>query len=311
MVYNTIRERSTSSAGQWVAGRLMLAALALVATTLATGDVVLQANELQPEVAWQTDYASAVHSAQRQGKYLLVVFYRDPLRDLRQIQLAVLADPLRQFLDRYVPCQTSTESRIVIQGQQQRLLDHPAFEELAGGPGLAVIDYANPGQPQYGDVVSILPFTPGKYYRYQPQHLRVLLDLPPGTLTQRTMIFAVRIHPERPASTDGEHDRSLAVEAESHSEYQARIRVQGHHNWGWRFHRIVARLGGGLRATEVVAESWPGERLVDAAVDCVYSWRQSPGHWSAVRGRHVRYAYDIRRGSNGIWYATGIFGHRR
>jgi hypothetical protein len=58
----------------------------------------------------------------------------------------------------------------------------------------------------------------------------------------------------------------------------------------------------------VVAESWPGQELVEACVDCVHSWRQSSGHWSAVQGRQRAFGYDIRRGFNGIWYATGIFG---
>jgi hypothetical protein len=39
----------------------------------------------------------------------------------------------------------------------------------------------------------------------------------------------------------------------------------------------------------------------------VASWRQSSGHWRAVSGHHAAYGYDIRRGGNGIWYATGIF----
>ena len=304
MVNNTRSIRAEWGACGGMMGVILAAFIILRGTTLG-------ANELLPVVEWQNDYRAALRNAKAQRKYLLVVFYRDPAKDLRQLQLAVLADPLRQLLDRYVPCQLSTETRVVIDGRELRLLDHAAFEELGGGPGLAIIDFAHPNQPQYGYVVSILPFTPGRYYKYEPRHLRVVLDLPPGTLTQRTLIFAVRIHPERPASTDGDYDPLLAKEAESHSQYQASIRVQGHHNWGWRFQRIVARLGGGLRAQEVCAESWPGERLVDAAVDCVLSWRQSPGHWSAVRSPQVRYGYDMRRGNNGIWYATGIFGNRR
>lgn len=304
MVYNMLARQRTGLVRWFRLACLVCAALAMQGAGVGASD-------LAPPVEWMTDYGAAVRSAQKQRKYLLLVFYADESRDLKQVQLAVLADPLRQLLDRYVPCQLSVDTRVVVEGKEQRLLDHAAFEALGGEPGLAIIDYANPDQPHYGFVVSALPFTPGRYYRYDPKHLRVLLDLPPGTLTQRTLIFAVRIHPERPASTDGEYDPVLAKEAESHSQYQARIRLQGHHNWGWRFQRIVARLGGGLRAQEVCAESWPGERLVDAAVDCVQSWRQSPGHWSAVRSRQIRYGYDMRRGSNGIWYATGIFGNRR
>jgi hypothetical protein len=58
---------------------------------------------------------------------------------------------------------------------------------------------------------------------------------------------------------------------------------------------------------EIVAESWPGQGLTDACVDCVQSWRQSSGHWRNVRTPHGSYGYDIRQGANGIWYATGIF----
>jgi hypothetical protein len=115
------------------------------------------------------------------------------------------------------------------------------------------------------------------------------------------MILAVRLHPENPRSTEGFCDPGLCGEAESHSAHQARIRRQGHHGWETR----SQRLGGA--AAEVCAESWENQDLLDSCVDCVASWRQSPGHWRGVSGSHSAYGYDIRRGSNGIWYATGIF----
>ncbi len=120
------------------------------------------------------------------------------------------------------------------------------------------------------------------------------------------MIWAVRIHPESPASTAGSFNRALEDSAMEHSEYQARIGVQGHQGWESRFQHVVsaAHASG---ASEVVAESWPSQDLIDSCIDCVASWRQSPGHWEAVRGRHRLFGYDIRRGSNGIWYGTGIF----
>jgi hypothetical protein len=173
---------------------------------------------------------------------------------------------------------------------------------------VAILDFAHPEQETYGYVVSTFPLT-GKLW-YGPKQMLVILDLPPGTLTQRTLIYAVRTHPDRPASADGELDANLLKEAESHSAHQARIRVQGHHRWGARFPRISALLPRGLVAREVCAESWPGEGLVEAAVECVRCWRLSSGHWSAVRAPQRRFGYDMKRGSNGIWYATGIFGGR-
>jgi len=60
----------------------------------------------------------------------------------------------------------------------------------------------------------------------------------------------------------------------------------------------------------VCAESWPGQGLLRAALECVRCWRLSPGHWRAVSSRSDAYGYDIKRGSNGVWYATGIFVNR-
>jgi len=184
------------------------------------------------------------------------------------------------------------------------LVAQPSLAEMRHGPGLFVVDYAHDGWQ--GLVVSILPRTPGKYYRFEPSHLDEVVALPAGSLAQRSMILAVRLHPERPQSTAGICDPTLCAEAAAHSAHQARIRRQGHHGWETRAPRISAQAGGGA-AQEVCAESWENQDLLDSCVDCVASWRQSPGHWNAVRGLQAAYGYDIRRGSNGIWYATGIF----
>ena len=63
-----------------------------------------------------------------------------------------------------------------------------------------------------------------------------------------------------------------------------------------------------FRASEADFARWEVVKdLIDSCIDCVASWRHSPGHWGAVRGRHRLFGYDIRRGRNGIWYGTGIF----
>ncbi len=261
---------------------------------------------------WHTDYAEAMRVAENDGKMLLIYFRgqgTNPSRDQFLKQLATDTD-VRDRLTQYVLADVPVDAKIISEGSEVQLITHGAFAELNGREGVAIVDFANRDQPFYGYVVSLLPLQPGRYYRYQAKHLPVVLDLPAGTLTQRTMIFAVRIHPEAPASATGELCNVLTDEATHHSTYQSRIRVQGHHRWGERFARITGRLPGGLHAQEVVAESWPHEDVVDAAVDCVDCWRQSSGHWSAVRTWQPRFGYDMRRGSNGIWYATGLFGNR-
>jgi len=263
------------------------------------------------EIDWLADYAEGVEQAREQGKMLLVLFCDCRNSELcRCFEANSLADiRVRKRLQDYVCVKLDVKATIPMGGKPTRLLGQSAFREMLGRPGIAIIDFTKEDDPLYGKVVSTFPLT--RQFRYPPEQMLVILNLPRGTLTQRTMIYAVRVHPERPASTRGQVNAYLVSEAASHSKHQARIRNQGHHNWDSRFHRINARLPGSLRAVEVCAESWPGEHLVEAAVECVDCWRQSSGHWSAVRAYHPVYGYDIRRGSNGIWYATGIFGKGR
>jgi len=193
--------------------------------------------------------------------------------------------------------------------QETMLIRHPAFYEMLNTPGVAIIDYKHKKAEYYGKIVSVFPFL--KKQPYTVEQTRVMLTLPPGTVTQRSVIFAVRIHPDNPKSTDGELETRLVEEARSHSQYQAVIRKQGHHNWDRRFQKINAYLPTELWACEVCAESWEGQHLLESAIECVACWRFSEGHWSAVVAEHPYYGYDMKLGTNGIWYATGVFGKWR
>jgi len=261
-------------------------------------------------LVWHTNYRKAMDEAVAQRKMMFIFFHDTNQTAARKaFETETLENPeIKQQLRQYVLARLPRDAQIKIKGQSTQVLKHPAFAEMLGRQGIAVIDLANPDSEYYGRVVSTFPFTPGKYYL--SQSTKIILDLPAGTLTQRTMIYAVRIHPEAPASTTGKLTRVLADEAKQHSIHQASITLQGHHAWDQRFQRINGKLPSGLLAQEVVAESWPNQNLVDACVECVHSWRQSPGHWGAVRSRQPFFGYDIKRGRNGTWYATGIFGRR-
>lgn len=168
-----------------------------------------------------------------------------------------------------------------------KLSAHPALSQM-GGNGAFVARVAR--DPC---VVSALPA------RYcTPDGLWALVNLPPGTLTQRTLIWAVRMHPECPKSADGQSDARLMAHAAAHSARQAAANSQ--------FHARQMPCG---NATEIVNESWSwNTNVVDAAVDIVNTWGAPPrsSHWPAVVRRHAGYGYDMAKGRN-CWYATGIF----
>jgi hypothetical protein len=265
--------------------------------------------ESLPAIQWRRDYRRALQEAEdRQA--MLFIWLQNPLHEVADEQFSkfVFDNPgIRKLLDETVPLRLPITAKISSGGEEIAIIDQPAFAEMLGKSGIAMIDMTDPRSPQFRRVTTVYPFA--RQY-ISASKLAALLQLPHVSLTQRTMIFAVRTHPEHPASASSPASELLLAEAASHSNHQASIQVQGHHNWGSRFQAINARLPAGLVATEVCAESWPGQSLVDAAEECVHSWRQSPGHWSNVRERHALFGYDLKRGNNGIWYGTGIFAHR-
>ncbi|HOP77566.1 MAG TPA: hypothetical protein PLD05_08740 [Thermogutta sp.] len=272
-------------------------------------DGVVAAAYLAPEQSsiWMTDYKKAVEKARNEKKMLLVyVRPQQPDQQVLQFERKTLLDPLvMKELFKFV-CVRVSEDYVIEENETKiKILDHPSLVEMANRPGLFIVDYASTDAEYYGQVVSVFPFLNGR--PYDVDQMGVILTLPPGTLTQRTMIYAVRVHPERPKSILGRPEPFLFKEAEKHSAYQARIRLLGHHFWETRFHRILQVLRNESTASEVCAQSWPGQRLLEAALECVRCWRLSPGHWRAVSSYQDAYGYDIKKGSDGIWYATGVF----
>jgi hypothetical protein len=297
-----------------------LRALAVVCGVIATGVLVERAGAEPADskaterpstvtvggVEWRTDYNAAYRAAKNHKRMLLINFTPSADTPMQRSAEEYMAQKnLVDRLERVERLRVPVDAQIKVNGQSQKLLSFPSFAELQNGPGFVLLDLQHVGQPYYGCPVSVLPYTSGKYYHWQNSHLHVMLDLPAGTLTQRSMIFAVRIHPEGPASTHGMLHPTLASGAASHSNYQASLGVQGHHHFESRYHQLSGAAGGSV--SEVVAESWPGQNLIDSCIDCVDSWRHSPGHWRGVAGRHRAFGFDIRRGRNGIWYGTGIF----
>ena len=256
---------------------------------------------------WRTDYNSAYQAAKRSKRMLLINFTSTSTSNVQSsVDAYVAANPtVQKRLQNVERLRLPVDAEITVDGKSQRLVSFAAFAQLQGGPGFVLLDLQHEGTEHYGHPVNVLPYASGKYYHWQNNHLSVVLDLPPGTLTQRTMIWAVRTHPEAPQSTYGTHHPTLAQGAASHSNYQASLGQQGHQNFGSRFHQLSGATGGPV--SEVVAESWPGQNMIDSCIDCVRSWRGSSGHWRGVAGRHRAFGYDIRRGRNGIWYGTGIF----
>src|SRR5439155_24028200 len=175
------------------------------------------------EPTWHTDYDTAASLAKKEEKDLVIYFREDvtldePLRD--QEVRTRLAD----FVCLRVPPSYEYDGR--------RLLDYPPLEDMMGKPGLAIVSFHDTELPTYREVISVHPLVGSRYSwvpGYGAREVRDILDLPPkATLGQRSMIYAIRVHPERPRSVLGIAHRAFLGHAERHSQRQAWSQRQHH-----------------------------------------------------------------------------------
>ncbi len=192
----------------------------------------------------------------------------------------------REKLAGHVLCKVPTDYTIESDGKSSKLIDSPGFKALGKEPGLVIVDLRNEKTRRLA--VSVLPRR-----HVTKQNVEALLSLPAGTLTQRTLLWAFRVHPERPAGVLGKADSTLMSHAANHSAQQALSNVMYH----------AYSFPGSF---EIVAESWTNRTVVDAAIDLVNLWRSSPPHWGAATSAWHKFGCDMK--SNGQqWFATGVF----
>src|SRR5262245_7456827 len=138
---------------------------------------------------WLESYSDAMRQAKADKKLMLIHFFRpsdqrrqeapDAADSVVNIEKQFNRPSIRESLDRFVLTKLPVDATITTGGKSQRVLSHQAFAEMKGGPGIAVIDFAHEDEEYYGYVVSVLPFTPGGYYRFHPSHIEAMVDLPP------------------------------------------------------------------------------------------------------------------------------------
>jgi hypothetical protein len=264
--------------------------------------VAHQAPAVEP-VVWHDDFLQASTAAKEQRKDLFVHFRADASLD------AALDGPtVRQRLANFVCVRLPMD--YVYKGE--RMISRWCFSDMMGRPGVCVVSRHDESLPTHDTVISAHPQA-GSRYRWAPglgaHELCVILDLPAhATLSQRSMVYAVSVHPERPRSVLGFAHPGFLGHAARHSARQASLRSQHHANLMAAIGQIQGQTGEYLRGgSEIVAESWGGEGLMEACYSCVDAWRHSAGHWGSLSRQRRYYGYDIAQGPNGVWYATGIF----
>ncbi|MFN0055896.1 MAG: hypothetical protein ACKV0T_27445 [Planctomycetales bacterium] len=258
---------------------------------------------------WHIDYTAAYRQARDENKLLFIVF-----RDEKQSRIADQFE--REVLahrDMQAPLEAVTRLALPVDAVQppdnsddppKKLLQHSSFEHMYGRQGFAIIDLTSPRSELNGKLISAHPFSYAG--QYSVWNTKIVLALPKATLTQRALIYAVRVHPAAPVSTThGQCHAFLCQQARESSRLMSQYGSVGHHDWGTRSGAISAATG---RSPQEVAAMGGNRELLDAAAEVVNQWHGSPAHWGIMSSPATIFGYDLVRG-NGGWYGTGIFAY--
>jgi hypothetical protein len=257
---------------------------------------------------WHTDYSAAYRQAREERKMLLLFF-----RDEAQPRIAdiferdILAgDELRDPLEKVVRVVLPLDALHPFSDPEKpatKILDHSSFQYMYRQQGIAMIDLTDPDSELNGHVVSAHAFSPGRHYTARA--MKIVLGLPRGTVTQRALIYAVRLYPYPPVSTtEGKCHSFLCQQARQSSQLMANYGSVGHHDWGTRQGEIAAATG--RSAMEVAAMS-ANARLINAALEVVDQWAGSPAHWGIMSAPAAIFGYDLVHDAAGNWWGTGVF----
>jgi hypothetical protein len=260
------------------------------------------------KLEWHTNYSAAYREA-REARKMLLVFFRDDdhprIADLYEHDILAHADAhdaLAKVARVAVPLSTMCPT-CDPEETSRRMLTHDSFKYMYGRQGIAMIDLTNPDSELHGQVISAHPFTPGRYYTVHGT--KTVLGLPLATVTQRALIYAVRIHPASPVSTtEGKCHGYMCKMARESSKLMAQYGSVGHHDWGNRQGSIAAETG---RSAMEVAAMAGNIGLIDAAIQVVDQWYGSPSHWGIMSAPAAIFGYDLVRDSAGNWWGTGVF----
>lgn len=271
--------------------------------TLMTLTLITPVND---STSWHSDFLTASLLAKEQKKDLIIHF-----RDNNGLDDAFESPEVKERLKRYVCVRLPLDYVY----KDEKMIERAPLAAMQQKPGLCIVSRHDEALPTHDQVISAHPMV-GSHYRWVPslgvKEIGTILDLPAqATLSQRSMIYAVAVHPDAPKSVHGFAHPAFLAHAEMHSGRQAAMQTQHHADLGAVMRSLSGQLGGAGNASEVVAESWGkvvgGEYLLEACYSCVDAWRHSTGHWRSVMTQHRFFGYDIALGPNGTWYATGIF----
>ena len=247
------------------------------------------------EREWHQDYLAAYQQA-IQDKRMLVMLFRDSANpDSSESRTSGFgAEELQPLLDNYVRVSLPISAIAPSSDPNTpstRLIEHRSFRHLRGQASIAIVDLTDAQGPNYGRVVSALPLPADG--RYSPEVLGNLLQLPTGSVGQRSIVLAVRTGLSGENFTSGEPSSQLQQLANRNARLMAQADQVGSYEQAQRVTSIRESFGDGVNIGELLFATEGTASVQEAAIQAVTKWMQSPEDRRVLT--QPSFAYEIGR----------------
>ena len=271
-----------------------------------------RSNPEQPAVSrltWHQDYLAGYEQALDERKLLMMVFRDSATSDsvsdfVNRLAVPSLERKLGDVARVILPVEVVTPGS----DDGQPLLAHRSFRHLGVRPGVVIVDFRDKTSKLYGRVISAMRQPPAG--QYSPDSFETLLELPSGTIQQRSLLQAVRTSAADRNFSTSRLSGSLNELANRNARYMAHFGQQGTFDNENRRTQIVEEFGTAATSTELVWASSQKMSLHEAARQAVESWTLNPADYFQMTQTSTDYGIDlIQEPTTGLWYATCVIVH--
>ncbi|NQV24786.1 MAG: hypothetical protein HQ518_10495 [Rhodopirellula sp.] len=263
---------------------------------------------------WHRDYLAAYVEASLEKRYLLMFFREavvggEPLISTDSVFAPSLRPILEQFsrvelpLNAAMPAPSHTNGADNDADLPNILLKHRSFRHLGARQGIAIVDLTDPASLNYARVVSVLPLPESG--PFNSDELTLTLNLPKGSISQRTLLFAIRKTIPDSNLSMREFSPTLIELARRNSRYMANAGQAGHFDQEIREQRIEAEFGPQAELKELVFATESDTTIHDAALQAVTSWIGTPESFEVLDTPATAMGMEMFQNSeSGRWFVT-------
>ena len=258
---------------------------------------------------WHQDYLAGYQQAMQEKRPLLMQFRDISEPDVSESRIAGFgASELQPLLENFVRVSMPVGS--IVPGQTtgqapSRLLDHRSFRHLNGKAGVVIIDLTEPSAANFARVVSALPLPSDG--RFSPEILSKLLQLPAGSIGQRTLLLSIRTATSAPDFTVGEQQPLLNQLANRNARLMAQAEIVGSYEQGGRVAAITEAFGTEAKIGELLYATEGTSTVQEAAIGAVRQWLSTPADKALMSRPATAYGIELFQSQTSQrWFATCI-----